>query len=56
MHDEDSEEELNEVELDRILKAGSDESLAALLAGELHETKKILLETLIFCSRVEKKN
>ena len=41
--DEDKEEEINEKNLDRILKAESDDNLAALLAAELHRTNKILL-------------
>ena len=53
--DEDKEEEINEKNLDRILKAESDDNLAALLAAELHKTNKILLETLIYLqSRDEK--
>ena len=53
--DEDKEEEINEKDLDRLLKAESDESLVALLAAELHESKKISLETLIYLqSRDEK--
>ena len=39
--DEDRDEEINEKDLDRLLKAESDESLVALLAAELHESKKI---------------
>ena len=55
IHDKDKEEEINEEDLDRLLKAESDDSLAALLAAELHESKKISLETLIYLqSRDEK--
>ena len=40
INDEDKEEEINEKDLDRLLKAESDESLVALLAGELHEVNR----------------
>ena len=40
IHDEDKEEEINDEDLDRLLKAESDDSLVALLAAELHESKR----------------
>ena len=55
IHEEDREEEINDEDLERLLKAESDDSLVALLAAELHESKKISLETLIYLqSRDEK--
>ena len=56
IHDKDKEEEINEKDLDKLLKVESDDSLVALLAAELHESKKILLETLLYLqSKDEKK-
>ena len=55
INDEDKEEEIKEKDLDRLLKAESDESLVALLAAELHESKKISLETLIYFQSKDEK-
>ena len=52
---EEGDDEIKEKELDRLLAAESDESLAALLAAELHETKKISLETLIYLQNKDEK-
>ena len=52
---EEGDEEIKEKELDKLLAAESDESLAALLAAELHETKKISLETLIYLQNKDEK-
>ena len=55
-HDKDREEEINDKDLDRLLKAESDDSLVALIAAELHESKKISLETLIYLQSRDEKN
>ena len=51
----DKDKEINEKDLDRILKAESDDSLVVLLAAELHKTKKISVETLIYLHSRDKK-
>ena len=55
INDEDKEEEISEKDLDKLLKAESDESLVALLAAELHKSKKISLETLIYLQSKDEK-
>ena len=45
----------NKKDLDKLLKAESDKSLVALLAAELHESKKISLETLIYFQSKDEK-
>ena len=41
--------------MDRLLKSESYDSLVALLAAELHESKKISLETLIYLQSKDEK-
>ena len=55
MRDIEEDEEIDEEELDRLIRNDSDAAVAGLLAAELHETKKISLENLIWLQSKDKK-